>query len=260
MPNYHAITLERHASRRWLRSSGYAFAAQEAVIPLVAIELPRAMLSLPIAFTPQAEAYLPAAILSLQPGTNLFVGQGGDWADVYIPSALRSYPFRLAHTEAGQSVLCIDEDSGTVRDGPEGNRFFDDNGQPAKVTLDVLNYLKRIEQSHLATTVACAALHKHQLIQPWPVTTQTEAGEKPVAGLFRIDEAALNNLSGEALRELAQSGALVVAYCQMLSMQHLPMLKRKAEAHAKAARSLTANATPDAAFFSQNGTISFAGF
>lgn len=262
MPNYHAVTLERHASQRWLRTSGYAFAAQEAVVPLVAIELPRAMLSLPIAFTPQTNGYLPTAILGLQPGKNLFLAQNGEWTvGYYIPSALRSYPFRLARTETGQLVLCIDEDSDTVCDGPGGNRFFDDNGQAAIATRDVLNHLKRMEQSHQAAIAACAALQKHQLIKPWPVSTKTEADEKPVTGLFQIDEEALNKLPGAALQELAQCGALVVAYCQLLSMQHLPKLKQMAEAAAaRDALALTANGVPNAEFFSQNGTISFAGF
>ncbi len=262
MPNYHAVTLERHAGRCWLRTSGYAFAAQEAVVPLVAIELPRAMLSLPIAFTPQANGYLPTAILGLKPGKNLFLAQDGEWIDgYYIPSALRSYPFRLARTETGQLVLCIDEDSGTVGNGPEGNRFFDDNGQAAIATRDVLNHLKRMEQNHQATIAACAALQKHQLIKPWPVSTKTETGEKPVTGLFQIDEEALNKLSGAALQELAQCGALVVSYCQLLSMQHLPKLKQMAElAAARDTLGLAANGVPNAEYFSQNGTISFTGF
>ena len=259
MPNYHAVTFERHASRRWLRKPGYAFAAQEAVVSLVALELPRAMISLPIALTQRGESYEPAAILSLQPGKGLFVAQSGSWAGDYIPSAFRAYPFRLAKTEGSQIVLCIDEDSGALREGSQGNRFFEDDGQPAKATLDVLNSLKSIEQSRQTTAVACAALQKHQLIQPWPVTTKTGTGEKQVAGLFNIDETALNKLSGEALQELAQTGALMIAYCQLLSMQHLPMLGQMAEAHAKAEQNLAANGAPDLDFFSKNGTISFAG-
>ena len=259
MPNYQPVTHERHASRRWLRTNGYAFAAQEAIVPLVALELPRAILSLPIAFIPQGERYVPAAVLSLQPGKNLFVSQSGSWAGEYIPSPFRAYPFMVAQTESGQQLMCIDEDSGTLRDAPEGNRFFEDDGQPAKVTLDLLNFLKGIEQSCLSTVAACAALQKHGLIQPWPLTVKTETGAKQVTGLFQIDEAALNKLSGEALQDLAQTGALVIAYCQLLSMQHLSMLGQMAEAHAKAEQSLAANGMPGLDFFNKNETISFAG-
>lgn len=259
MQNYQAVSLERHASQRWLHTSGYAFAAQDAVVPLVAIELPQALQSLAIAFIQQAAIYVPAAILSLEPGKNLFVAQSGSWAGDYVPSAVRAYPFRLAKTEAGQQVLCIDENSGTLRNGPEGNRFFEDDGQPAKLILDALNFLNSIEQSRQTTAVACVALQKHQLIQPWPVIRKTETSQKQVAGLFKIDETALNKLSGEALQELAQTGALMIAYCQLLSMQHLPVLSQMAEAHTKAEQNLAANSAPDLAFFSKNGTISFSG-
>ena len=265
MPNLQPVTLQRYASRRWLRTGGYAFAAQDAFVALVALELPRAMLSLPIAFIPQGEGYVIAAILSLQPGKNLFVAQSGSWAGDYIPTAFRAHPFCLAQTDTGQQVLCIDEDSGTLRDGPEGNRFFEDNGQVAKATLDVLNFLKEIEPSRQSTVVACATLQKHGLICPWPLNTKTETGEKQIAGLFRIDEAALNKLPGEALQDLAKTGALVLAYCQLLSMQHLPILRQMAEAHAKAAQSLATSGmngrsgTPDQSFFKKNETISFSG-
>lgn len=85
-------------------------------------------------------------------------------------------------------MLCINEDNGLVTDGPEGELFFAEDGQPAQALLDVLRFLKQVEESRVGTVAACAALKKHQLIQPWPVTCKAEAGEKPVSGLFQIDE------------------------------------------------------------------------
>ena len=52
-----------------------------------------------------------------------------------------------------------------------------------------------------------------------------------------MDEAALNALAGEAFLQLRHSGALVLAYTQLLSMQHLKVLGVLAQAHAKAAAS-----------------------
>jgi len=63
---------------------------------------------------------------------------------------------------------------------------------------------------------------------------QGDAGEQNVAGLFRIDEAALNQLPAEAFMELRDAGALLCAYCQLLSMQHLQTLGQLAQVHAKA--------------------------
>ena len=219
------------------------------------------MLSLPLAFIERAGAFVPVAVLGLQPGSNLFVAPDGRWAGPYIPAAFRSYPFRLAPTEDGQQVLCIDEDSGLVAKGPAGERFFNEDGQPAQTTLDILNFLNQIEQSRQATLAACVVLQKHQLIRPWPITVKTDAGEQAIAGLHQIDEAALGQLAGEALHELAQAGALPVAYCQLLSMQHLPALGQLAQARAQAAAAVPPAALPagdlDLEFLNRGDTISF---
>ena len=261
MPNYQAISRDRHASQRWQRPSGYACAANDAVIPVTAAELPQAMMSLPLAFIAQAEVFTLVAVLGLQPGSNLWVTPDGRWTGNYIPVAFRTYPFRLVPTEDGQQVLCIDEDSGLVTGGPAGERFFNEDGQPAQATLDILNFLNQIEQSRLATVSACAVLQKHQLIRPWPITLKTDAGEQHIAGLFQIDEAALNQLPAEALHELAQAGALPVAYCQLLSMQHLPVLGQLAQARAKAVTPAPPAPLPpgdlDLEFLNRGDTIRF---
>lgn len=262
MPNYQAISRERHASQRWQRYTSYAFAVHDAVIALAAAELPKAAMSLPMAFIEQEGSFVPVAVLGLQPGSNLFVAADGRWAGPYIPAAFRSYPFRLANTEDGQQVLCIDEESGVVTNGSTGERFFNDDGQPAQATLDILSFLNQIEQSGLATVAACAVLQKHQLIRAWPITVKTDAGEQKIAGLFQIDEAALSQLPGDALRELAQAGALPVAYCQLLSMQHLSVLGQLAQARAKVNAPVTAlPLSPagdlDLEFLNRSDTISF---
>ena len=265
MPNYQAITRERHAQKRWFRQSSFAFAAADAVAPLTAVELPKAVMSLPIALIKQSEGYMPVAVLSLRPGMNLFVAPDWRWIGNYIPAVFRAYPFRLGQSPDGKDILCIDEAYDRVTDGPTGEPFFTDEGQPAQGLLDILYFLNHIEQNRLVTVAACAALQKYQLIQPWPVTCKTESGEKPVTGLFRIDEGALIKLSGEALHELVQAGALLLAHCQLLSMQHLPLLGQMAETHAKlsaqalAAQNTASNPSPDLSFFSKNGTINFSG-
>lgn len=258
MPNFQVISRERHASQRWQRYTSYAFAVHEAVMPLAAAELPKATMGLPLAFIEQHGAFVPVAVLGLQAGSNLFVGTDGRWAGSYIPAALRGHPFRLAQTEEGQQVLCIDEDSGLVTGGPAGERFFSDDGKPAQATLDILNFLTQTEQSRAAAAVACAALARHQLIRPWPITVKNDVGEQQIAGLFQVDEAALNQLAGEALQELARAGALAVAYCQLLSMQHLPLLGQLAQARAQAAAPVVLpKGDLDLEFLNRSDTISF---
>lgn len=264
MPNFVPITREHHAARRWQRRANYAFAAKEAVVSMVLAELPKAVMSLPIAFIQQDADFLPAAVLGLQPGNNLLVAPDGRWLGGYIPALLRGYPFRLAQTAEGRQVLCIDEDSGLITDGPEGELFFSGDGAPAQAMTDILNFLVRVKESHNRTINACRTLAKHQLIRPWAITLNDAdtARKQELKGFFQIDEAALNALSGEAFLELSGAGALLLAYCQLLSMQHLLMLGKLTEAKAKAKAKAVAPPTPananlDLESLNRDGTLHF---
>jgi len=248
MPNIQVISRERHASKRFTPYTSYAFTATDAVCALVVQELPKAMLVLPIAFFAVEGAFAPVAVLGFKPGKNLFVAKNGKWVTSYVPAAYRSYPFVMANTQDDKQVLCFDEDSGLISD-TEGQPFFAEDGQPSKAVADVLAFLNQTATNRQATQRICALLQKHKLIQPWPIKIQGDAGEQTVAGLFRIDEAALNQLPAEAFMELRDAGALLCAYCQLLSTQHLQTLGQLAAVHAKA------DAQAQAALPTKNGEL-----
>lgn len=232
MPSFAAVSRERHGDKRWLSfGSDFRFAAQTAVAPLVAAELPKAMMAFPIGFILTEDVLNPVAILSLEPNRNLFIADDGRWIGNYQPSIFRSFPFRLIPSKGDKLTLCVDEESGLITTGPEGEPFFegDEVGPRLKQVMDFLTY---IEQAKIPTGRACAALNRHGVIKPWTITVKAEEGDKRVNGLLQIDEAALNALPIEAFDDLRQSGALMMAYCQLLSMQHLPILGRLADAHA----------------------------
>jgi hypothetical protein len=221
---YAVVSKERHAGKLWQRHSSYHFAARDAIVSLTAQELPQAMMAMPTGFIASGAAFDLVAVQGLAPGRNAFVASDGRWLAGYLPKVYGAYPFRLASADNGQQVLCIDESSGLVSSGPNAERFFDDDGNPAQAVKDVLNSLSQ-QQAHRNTTAnICAILQKHKLIQPWPVKLQAEGRKQNIAGLYRIDEAALNALPPEAFIELRDTGALAVTYCQLLSMQHLPKL------------------------------------
>jgi len=264
MPNLHPITPSRHANRRWRGYTSYAFAATDSITPLVAQELPKALMALPTGFIAHNNSYLPVAVLGLQPGKNLFVALDGRWLADYLPAVYRGVPFALASTEDGKQILCVDEDSGLVSD-TEGVPFFGEDGQPSQAVKDTLNFLTQVAQNRLATQAICALLQKHCLFQPWPIKVHADAGEQNIEGLFRIDEAALNQLTADALMELRNSGALLLAFCQLLSMQHLPKLGQLAQAHAQAAQRTAALIHPpsgelDLEFLNDGGTLRFGNF
>ncbi len=235
MPQYVPVTKENHASKRWKRFTSYTFAAKETLLPLVAAELPKALTAFPIAFLKNNEAFFPAAMLGFGQGRNLFVAGNGQWVGACIPSALRGHPFKLARTEDNQLVLCIVQDSDLITDGPEGEPFFDESGNPGEPVKAVLDFLQKVEENQQMTARMCAVLTRHSLIKPWDMKLQTPDGERRIEGIYQIDEQALNQLPNEAFLELRQAGALLMAYCQMPSMQHLATLGKLADAHAQVA-------------------------
>jgi len=95
MPRYQAITKADFANLRWKRYDSYTFAAQDATVPVLAQELSKACMSLPIAFIQQGDAFITAAVQGLQMGQNLLVTSEGRWAVAYTPAAYRGYPFAL---------------------------------------------------------------------------------------------------------------------------------------------------------------------
>lgn len=276
MSELHPVSKQRHADKCWQRYVSYSFTAKDAVVALVAAELPKACIAFPLGFLKsEQDTFLPVAVLGLAPGRNLFVTQDGRWIGGYIPAAYRSFPFRLATTPDQQHVLCVDEASGLVQpitseqsgERPKGTkweRFFDDEDQPTGAVKDILDFLTQVEKNRLATQVALQALVHAALIVPWEIHIKDHSGsEQKIDGLFRIDEARLNSLSIEEFDAVRKASGLAIAYCQLLSMQHLPLLGQLVRAHQQAqAQSLarppvTPTGEIDFSFLADGDTIGF---
>lgn len=237
MPNYQAISKSTHAHLRWQRYTSYSFAAADALAPLVAHELPRAMMSFPIAFTRLEQGFVTAAVQGLAVGKNLFVAPDGKWVSEYIPASYRGYPFVLADTDDGRKALCFDEQSGLLRETEQpGELFFGDDGLPAQAVSDVLNFLNEVDKNLKITSGICQVLEKHDLIEPWVINLKTDDGTRQLDGLFKINEDALNKLPMESFQDLREAGALNLIYCQLLSMPNLQKLGQLAQLHDKADR------------------------
>ena len=257
----HPINLSQFADKNFLRTKNYAFAEKDAIVGLVAKEFPKAALSLPIGFVATGDTFAPVAVLGLQPGKNLFVSLDGRWLAGYIPAAFRGFPFLLADADDGRQVLCINDAHGSISES-EGEPFFGEDGQPTQGVKDILDFLNQVGSNRQGTLRVTAMLQKHQLIAPWLIKLQgADQQEQVVEGLYRVDEAVLNQLSAEAFEEVRQAGALPLIYCQLLSMQHLPMLGKLAQAHHEAAQMAALPKTEagelDLSFLADDTTISF---
>ena len=230
------VSPERHGGKAWRGFSGYLYAAGEAVLPLCAVELPRAAADMPVGFLRQNEAVSPVAICSLVPGQNFYIAPEGRWLGGYVPAILRAYPFALVAGDGDQRVVCIDEESGLLLEAPDAegaDPFFDDQNQPAGKFAQVVDFLTHLERDRQATAALCALLDGHGLFADWPLKVDAGQGAQDVTGILRIDEAKLNQLSDAAFLELRKAGALPFIYTHLLSTQRLPVLSRLAQLQAQ---------------------------
>jgi len=259
MPQIALVSPARHAQRRWQRPVDYRFAAQDALVTLSAQEMPLAATALPLGFLRTSESTWEAvAVLGVQPGQNLFVTAQGQWIGRYVPLRLRCYPFLMADKE-GRNVLCVDEDSGLVTTGTDGERFFTDDRQPAPLVAEVLANLARCEHNTLATRNACAQLAAMGCLQPWLVGSSQAADRPEIGNLYQVNEAVLNALPDTDFLALRKSGALAVAYCQMLSMPLLPRILALTNERDRGNTTPAQHTPASLAGLSTDGTLNFSG-
>jgi SapC len=229
MANIVPISQNRHGGKRWRATGGYAFAATQALLPLVGLEFANAAISMPIAFAEQSGRYLAVAVMSPIQGRNLFIGPSGQWLGHYVPAVLRSYPFHLRRIDGSDQVtLCIDEDSGWLVEGadPAAAPFFEEDGTPAAGVKAVADFLQQVEHSRMLTDKAVAAIAEARLLHPWSLTTTIGNQQVTATGLYRIDEAALNAVSEETFLKLRSTFALI--YAQLISMHTAAAFKQLA--------------------------------
>lgn len=218
------------SDKAWHKQTDAFYARDTSIVPIAARELPYAVLEMPLAFAPEGSGYTLVAFLSFLPGQNLFVSPEGKWLGKYVPAIFRAYPFRLVKTpEDTGMVLRVEAEA--VQDAGEGEPFFNENNELAQPVKDILEFLKEFEQNRMATEAAVAVLAEAGVITEWHL----KVGGKPVKGIFRIDDAALNNLDDEMFLRFRKAQALPVAYAQLFSMGNIRVLQRLAEYHDKAA-------------------------
>lgn len=260
MTQWVAINKATHAHKGWRRYGNYRFARTTLTAALVASECPKAASTLPIAFRKETAGYSPIALLGLEQDRCLLVDEHGKWLASYVPAVLRSHPFTTANDAAGKPVLCIDEGSGLLADaGEEGvEPFFDAQGNVSKAVNEILHFHQQLHAAAQQTAALCGLLEKHGLLEPWALEVQCQSGVRRVEGLYRVSEVKLNQLEDAAFLDLRRSGALVLVYAHLLSLQLVPMLAKLADA--RSAREQQKAAEPeelDLEFLNQNGTISF---
>jgi len=238
MPRWQAITKTDHLESGWTRFKDYRHASQDALAPVMAVELARLLSVYPLAFSVNNSdnSYQFVAVLSLQAGLNLFLDSNLQWQAPYVPAQYRSYPFNLLPTSKGQLTLCFDEESDLVQTPAQQGqvRLFKAGAETSDELQQILDFLTHCHQNRQVTQALVNQLAEYNLIQPWELKSRGLGNDpKPVKGLYHIDEPALKELAPEHLSALARSGALALAYAQLLSEARLQDFAKRFEARKK---------------------------
>ena len=242
MSSWIAVSRTEHANKHWRPRSGYEFAAAQQAVSVVVAELSKLLPHYAMGFL-QAEdgAYQLIALLGLGSGQNLYVTDNHQWLCSYVPAAMRAFPFALHNDPAANRVFCIYDTH--LNDDDSLPRLVNADGELDKLVAESLDFITQCEQNRLVTTAACAALASAGVIEPWPVSINRPQPQEPlqINGLCRINEEALGKLDADVFAGLRTSGALAVAYAQLLSMNQLSVLERLDQFHSEIVSQQPAN-------------------
>ncbi len=244
MAKYIAIQRSIHKDAGYKPTTNFSFAAHMPTVPLVLDEVAHATQHMAVAFQAvQAgtanERFELVGIQSIIPNKNLFLAPDGRWITGYRPAFYRSHPFALmTNPESKEVELSIDADHVVDTPSDDSPRLFDDEGTLTEQLRSVVEFLGQTLQSRGKTLALCKELQDAGLIKPWAIKftskdNQDESQIRTLQGLCHIDPKALKALDSDTLAKLNQSGALEMAYAQMLSEPRVSGLSTLVDVHSK---------------------------
>jgi hypothetical protein len=231
MVNLVTLDSRAHGNLRVSRRSSPQIAHVDAV-SVIPREFPRLVAHYPIFFIKSAEngRFEPVALLGFQKRENLFLVEGR-WDVAYVPLQIQRQPFSLVphHSEApgggqGSVDIAIDMSSSQVQTA-EGERLFDDDGQPSRYLQSITSMLSALVSGATEGYALTGKLAELNLLEPVGINIEfVDRSEAKLQGLYWIAAAALRALSGAQLAELRDLGFLEWLYFQMASVSHVSSL------------------------------------
>lgn len=194
---------------------------EQHAVPLTVDEFANAQRNYPIIFS-SGNAPVPLALMGLNEGVNVFMGEDGRFAEqVYVPAYVRRYPFMLARLRPDSEDLsvCFDPTAGAIGMFEEGDALFAD-GQPTEATQQILSFCEQFEQAGQRTQAFMKELVDNDLLMDGEMSVQPDPEQPPFVyrGFQMINEEKLRELRGDQLRKMNQSGLLPLVYAHLFSL------------------------------------------
>ena len=229
-----ALSRETHAKLKLLPVGSFEFARTMPLVRVVAAEIAQVAPNFPVVFLKEGEAFAPYALMGLAQGENLYVADDGRWLGFYVPAMLRRYPFmfgRAPEVAEGKAVLMIDD---AMLSPDEGEPLFtDDSSEPSGPVARAIQFLTELELRAGRTAALVKTLADLDLMDLLPLQVNRTGSEPtPLGGMYVVNEAKLDALPDETFLALRRSGALSLAFAQILSLTQLGRLQARATAKA----------------------------
>jgi len=221
------LSAQRHAKLGVKKlDAPFAFAASIHFVPLLMPEFPAASTSYPIIFA--GEEKLPLAVMGINPGENLFFNPDGTGRqDIYLPAYVRRFPFIVASEDGNpeRSIVCLDVGADIVAEGAEMALFA--NGELTEYGKNCVEFCQRFEDDRIRSQALVEQIKALDLFATRNATYQPRDGMGNPVGepvviseFFSVDELKMNDLTGEQLIELRNTGALAFIYAHLVSQWH----------------------------------------
>ena len=172
--------------------------------------------------------YAPIAVFGLTAGENLYVHEGR-WRTPRLPLLMASYPFAIARGDQGQFAVCIDAAYEGLSEGPsegshgsEGERLFDDEGQPTAFARQVTADLEQLEAQIQSTRAIGRRLAELGLLVEKRFDGTLPNGQTvSVDGFLMVDEDKLKALPDATLLDLQRTGLMHLIHAHWVSLGHM---------------------------------------
>ena len=210
---------------------GHASRQQHAILGWSEIALAAA--DYPLALLKHADTgqFNVVAMYGFKANQNLYVADS-HWHATYIPQNSLRYPFFA--NDVGALGLAIDERSELIG-APEGQRIFDEAGQPTSYTVQIAAALHELRRDFEDMQELVREVVRLQLIRPLQLILHMEDGTaSEIEGLYSISDRAQAALTDSAVVALHRKGylqAISILMASLVQMNRLQQLHNAQSPH-----------------------------